>query len=400
MTRRITDNEKKELLQLTPEHITYSLLMDLFGKNLVDGKIKPAKFLPQDVFRLNKGEYINKDTIDTTVGSFIFNKFIIEPRFSKLVGYNNDVINGKNLEKLEAKLSELLRDDKITPADFGDYLMRIQWLGNKLNEPIASSFTMRGMKPVPKVIKERDKLIKENKKALDKGDIITMSEIESKLTKMAEDEIGDDPSMDLYYSGAKGSISNNYKQLSIMKGPIMNLASGKYEFVTKNFYEGISKDEISPTGSNVVNGAFPKTCEVKDTGYKAKQMNSALQSIVLREDVQDCGSKGYIEILLTETVAKKCNDRYIIDGNKTVLLTSENMSKYIGKRVKLRSILYCGCDYGVCLTCAGLSFKKIGINVVGLTGSALTGSLVNIKMKSFHDTSVKTNVIDLNDITF
>ena len=54
----------------------------------------------------------------------------------------------------------------------------------------------------------------------------------------------------------------------------------------------------------------------------------------------------------------------------------------------------------MCLTCAGLSFKKIGINVVGLTGSALTGSLVNIKMKSFHDTSVKTNVIDLNDITF
>ena len=124
MTRRITDNEKKELLQLTPDHITYTLLMDLFGKNLVDGKVKPAKFLPQDVFKLNKGEYINKDTIDTTVGSFIFNKFIIEPRFSKLIGYDNDVINGKNLEKLEAKLSELLRDDKITPEDFGDYLMR------------------------------------------------------------------------------------------------------------------------------------------------------------------------------------------------------------------------------------------------------------------------------------
>ena len=106
------------------------------------------------------------------------------------------------------------------------------------------------------------------------------------------------------------------------------------------------------------------------------------------------------KIVVLETVAKKCNDRYIIDGNKTVLLTSENMSKYIGKKVKLRSILYCGCDYGVCLTCAGLSFKKIGISVVGLTGSALTGSLVNIKMKSFHDTSVKTNVIDLNDITF
>ena len=62
--------------------------------------------------------------------------------------------------------------------------------------------------------------------------------------------------------------------------------------------------------------------------------------------------------------------------------------------------MYCGCDYGVCLACAGLSLKKIGIDVVGLTGNALTGSLVNIKMKSFHDTSVKTNEINLDDITF
>ena len=62
-----------------------------------------------------------------------------------------------------------------------------------------------------------------------------MSNIESELIKTAEKEIGDDPSMDLYYSGARGSISNNYKQLSIVKGPIMNLASGKYEFITKKF---------------------------------------------------------------------------------------------------------------------------------------------------------------------
>ena len=386
MTRRITDAEKKELLSINCDDINYTLLTNLFVKNLVNGKVQQSRFEPQDVFTLKKGEYLNNDTIETTVGSLIFNKFIIEPRFSKVMNYNNEVINSKGLSKLESKLSELLKDDKITTEDFADYLNRLQWLGNKLHEVIASSFTMRGMKPVPKVIKERDKLIKENKKALEKGDIITMSNIESELIKTAEKEIGDDPSMDLYYSGARGSISNNYKQLSIVKGPIMNLASGK--------------DEIPATGSNVVNGAFPKTCEVKYTGYKTKQMNSALQSIVLRKDVEDCGSKGYVEILLTKEVAAKCSDRYIIDGNKKVLLNNENMPKYIGKKVKLRSIMYCGCDYGVCLTCAGLSLKKIGIDVVGLTGNALTGSLVNIKMKSFHDTSVKTNEINLDDITF
>lgn len=400
MTRRISDEEKKYLLSINYADIDYNLLMGLFSDTYENGKIKKSKFEPQDVFLLKKGEYINTENMDTTVGMFIFNKFIIEPRFSKVVGYVNYTINSKGLKNLESQLSEFLRDDIITSEDFADYLMRIQWFGNKLHEPLASSFTMRGIKPIDKVIKERDRLIKENQKALEKGDIIVMSEIESKLVKMAEEEIGDDPSMDLYYSGARGSISNNYKQLSIVKGPIMNLASGKYEFVENNFYEGISKDKISSTGSNVVNGAYPKTCDVKESGYKSKQMNAALQSIVLRNDVKDCGSKGYIEVLLTPEVASKCNDRYIIDNGKLVLLSSETIKKYIGKVVKLRSIMYCGCDYGVCLTCAGLSFKKIGIEVVGLTGNALTGSLVNLKMKSFHDTSVKTNTIDLNDITF
>ena len=145
------------------------LLTNLFVKNLVNGKVQQSRFEPQDVFTLKKGEYLNNDTIETTVGSLIFNKFIIEPRFSKVMNYNNEVINNKGLSNLESKLSELLKDDKITTEDFADYLNRIQWLGNKLHEVIASSFTMRGMKPVPKVIKERDKLNKKkNKKSIRK----------------------------------------------------------------------------------------------------------------------------------------------------------------------------------------------------------------------------------------
>ena len=144
----------------------------------------------------------------------------------------------------------------------------------------------------------------------------------------------------------------------------------------------------------------PKASQTKESGYKTKQINAALQSIVLREDVQDCGSKGYLEVLLTKDLANRCDYRYIIDKGKLVLLTPENKNKYIGTIVKMRSIMYCGCDYGVCLTCAGLNFKKLGIHAVGLTGNGLTGSLLELKMKSFHDTSVKTTKIDLNDITF
>ena len=140
---KISLEDKQFLLSLKPEDITYELGMQLFADHVkkIDGKIveEKSRFEPHDTFLLRKGEYINKEDIVTTVGSFIFNKFIIEPRFAEHLGYNNEVINSDGLKDLEEKLSKLLLDDKITTDDFGDYLNRIQWLGMQFHEPLAAS---------------------------------------------------------------------------------------------------------------------------------------------------------------------------------------------------------------------------------------------------------------------
>lgn len=404
MSKRISDQDKQYLLSLKPEDITYNLGMQLFADHVskVDGKIvsNKSRFEPTDYFLLKKGEYMNDKDIVTTVGSFIFNKFVIEPRFAELIGYNNEVIDSDGLKDLESKLSKLLLDDKITTIDFGDYLNRIQWIGMQFHEPLAASFTMRGLKPNVKVAKRKAELIKQNREALDKGDVMVMSAIEKELVELAKKEVGDDPSMDLYYSGARGSISNNYKQLSIVKGPVFNKTTGKYQFIENNLFDGISKEEISASGTNTINAQYPKSCGTAVSGYKAKQVSSLGQAVVLRKDIQDCGSKGYVEIVIPKSMKSKFMYRYIIDGGKTVLLDDETIEKYIGKKVKLRSIMYCGCDSGVCMTCAGKLFEKLQIDSIGLTTSTLTGALLNLKMKAFHDSSVKVNEIDLDDMTF
>ena len=401
---RISAEDKQFLLSLKPEDITYELGMQLFADHVqkVDGKIIEVKsrFEPHDTFLLRKGEYINDKDVVTTVGSFIFNKFIIEPRFAEHLGYNNEVINADGLKSLEEKLSKLLLDDKITTDDFGDYLNRIQWLGMQFHEPLAASFTMRGLKPVPSIVKRREQLIKENKEAIEKGDVMVMSAIEKELVELAKKEVGDDPSMDLYYSGARGSIPNNYKQLSIIKGPVYNKTIGKYQFIQSSFFEGLKKDEIAAAATNVINGQYPKSCGTAVSGYKAKQVSSLGQAVILRKDVPDCGTKGYIELVIPPSMKSKFLFRYIIDNGKLVMLDDENIGKYVGKKVKLRSIMYCGCDSGVCMTCAGRLFEKLQIDSIGLTTSTLTGALLNLKMKAFHDTSVKVNEIDLDDLTF
>ena len=151
----------------------------------------------------------------------------------------------------------------------------------QFHEPLAASFTMRGLKPVPAVMKRKAELIKQNKDAIEKGDVIAMSAIEKELVKLAEKEVGDDPSMDLYYSGARGSISNNYKQLSIVKGPVFNKTIGKYQFIENNFFDGISKEEIAAAGTNVVNAQYPKSCGTAVSGYKAKYYEYGVMSVKL-----------------------------------------------------------------------------------------------------------------------
>jgi hypothetical protein len=270
----------------------------------------------------------------------------------------------------------------------------------QFHEPLAASFTMRGLKPLKSVIKRRDELIEEHKDELEKGNITVMSAIEKELVAMAEKEVGDDPSFDLYYSGARGSISNNYKQLSITKGPVFNKTIGKYQFIQKSFFEGIRKEDIAAAATNVINGQYPKSCGTAVSGYKAKQVSSLGQAVVLRKDIQDCGTKAYQEIVIPPSMKSKFLYRYIIDGDKLVLLTKENIDKYVGKKIKLRSIMYCGADSGVCMTCAGKQYEQIEIDSIGLTTSTLTGALLNLKMKSFHDNSVKMQPIDLDDMTF
>lgn len=401
---RISEEDKQYLLSLKPEDITYTLGMQLFADHVEnrDGKLVEVKsrFEPTDVFLLKAGEYMNKTDMGTTVGSFIFNKFIIEPRFAEHIGYVNNVIDADGLKDLESQLAQLLLEDKINTTDFADYFDRIQWLGMQFHEPLAASFTMRGLKPVPKVIKRREELIKENAEALEKGDIMVMSAIEKELVELAKAEVSDDPSMDLYYSGARGSIPNNYKQLSIVKGPVYNRTIGKYQFIQRSFFEGLRKEDIAAAGTNVINAQYPKSCGTAVSGYKAKQISSLGQAVVLRKDIPDCGTKGYIELVIPPSLKSKFLYRYIIENGKLVLLDENNIGKYAGKKVKLRSIMYCGCDSGACLTCVGRLFEKLQIDAIGLTTSTLTGALLNLKMKAMHDTSVKVNEIDLDDMTF
>ena len=130
-------------------------------------------------------------------------------------------------------------------------------------------------------------------------------------------------------------------------------------------------------------------------GYWEKLIVAALNSVTI-EPNSDCGSNKGIELVLTPDMVQSVMYSFIIKPNGQLEeLTSENVDKYIGKKIKIRSVLFCKhTDGTVCNKCAGNFFLRRGNKNIGLATSQLASKLKLTSMKAFHDSTIKTTEID------
>ena len=258
----ITAAQKQYLLDLKPDDLTFTKLVEIFGDTVTVGepisKERKSKFSTTDQLFLLSSEYFVKEKTLTTVGRFIFNKYLIERMgFQDITGYVNHPLTAGAYNKMESAISNALIEDKITIDQFREYLDYRDTLGMQLNSVITTSFTWKTVKSLPSVEKRKQELFKQYDKELSNGDIFISEKIEKELVAMAKKELAGDPGLDLYNSEARGNFGN-YKNMNIFKGATMNNKTGQYEIVRSSFMEGIRKDDIPSFGDAVVSGAFPK----------------------------------------------------------------------------------------------------------------------------------------------
>lgn len=401
---KISDSDKAFLLSLKPEDLTLSMFTSLFANTCANsGKLEKvgvtkSKFEVTDTFTLKAGEYINKSEVQTTVGKFIYNKYIIEGAgLSSVIGYINDEMTGKKIKALEGKLADALLDGKITPDNCIKYIDRRETLGQQLHIIICPSFNVEIVKPLPSIESEKKKLLNENKKAVEDGNIQVINGIEKQLVDKAKTILKDNPGMDLYNSGARGSFENNYKNINIMKGPVYNTATGKYDVVTNGFMNGNDREQLATLANSVVASQYPKSVGTQVSGYALKKLTAMTQSVTADKKGSDCGSKATIPIELTKSNASEFKYRYIVDKGKLVLLTPENLDSYVGQTIHLRSPMCCLGDK-ICNICLGELFYKMGIENVGVVTGAVAGTMSNMNMKKMHVTTVNVHDVDLNKL--
>ena len=392
---------KQRILSADINEFNKDFLESLFAPyyDKQEGVSKPAPFIATTKIKLTKDEYkyVGEET-DTTLGMLFMNRFILEyTGIIEFTGYWNTPIDKKGLGKMDVTINSLMVAGVIDTKRFGHYIDRRDQLGFQAAPFLATSISASLIRPMHDVKQRKMELMQEYADDINSNDptrqIMAMNKIEKELMGMVRQNLKGDYGYDMYASG-DGNLDNNYKTINVMRGPVFNDITKKFDVVGSSLMDGISKYDIPAFSNSNVAAAYPSAIGTAEAGYTSKIILALLQSEHIDPDPEsDCGTQVTIPFTVTDSNKKYVIFRYINDGGKKVLTTMQNIGNYVGKTIQLYSPQCC-LHKAICGKCAGRLYHNLGVTQVGLLTTAITHKLLNLKLKSKHDLSQKAGIID------
>ena len=235
------------------------------------------------------------------------------------------------------------------------------------------------------------------------------TETSEELTKALMDSLDSfNPLYMMSESGARGSISQ-IKQLSGMRGLMADTQGKTLEIPVKaNFREGLSVLEYFLSSHGGRKGLADTAIRTADSGYLTRRLVDVSQDVIVRE--VDCGTRKGIEVSdimdgteVIESLDERITGRYAAEsivhpGTGEVLveadrkITDQDAEKIVKvgiRKVKIRSVLTCHSEYGVCSKCYGANLATgEDVNVgeaVGIIAAQSIGEPgTQLTMRTFH----------------
>ena len=366
-----------------------------------------------------------KKRINTTVGRLIFNEAIPQD-----LGFV-DRTNPDNLFKLEI---DTLVDKKFLgkiiynsikvhgTTDTAILLDKIKALGFKYSTRGAITISVSDM-VIPEV---KQKYIKETEEQIEKtirqykrglmsdeeryNSVITAwTKASEKITKALIDNLDEfNPVYMMSQSGARGNI-NQIRQLAGMRGLMADTSGKTVEIPIKaNFREGLNVLEFFISTHGARKGLADTALRTADSGYLTRRLVDVSQDVIVRE--VDCGTRKGIEVCdikdgseVIESLAERLVGRYVaerlyhpetgellIDTGK--IITDADAAKVVAagiKKVKIRSVLTCHSEYGVCARCYGANLAtgdecNVGEAVGIIAAQSIGEPGTQLTMRTFH----------------
>ncbi len=209
-------------------------------------------------------------------------------------------------------------------------------------------------------------------------------------------------------SGARGNI-NQIKQLAGMRGLMADTSGKTIEVPIKaNFREGLNVMEFFISTHGARKGLADTALRTADSGYLTRRLVDVSQDVIVREI--DCGTRKGIEVgdvkdgnEIIEELAERLVGRYpagniihpetgevLVAADKMITDQDANTIVKSGmKKVKIRSVLTCHSEYGVCAKCYGANLAtaeecNVGEAVGIIAAQSIGEPGTQLTMRTFH----------------
>ncbi len=215
-------------------------------------------------------------------------------------------------------------------------------------------------------------------------------------------------------SGARGSDSQ-LRQLAGMRGLIANTAGKTIEIpIRANYREGLNIIEYFISSRGARKGLADTALRTADSGYLTRRLVDVSQEVIIRDE--DCHCSDGLEVYditdgndIIEPLSERLTGRYLLenlcDENGEIICDTNTMiddilaKKIAGivngrenpedRKIKIRSLLTCESEHGVCIKCYGSNLATAGPVTVGEAVGIIAAQSIGepgtqLTMRTFH----------------
>lgn len=338
--------------------------------------------------------------IETTVGRLIVSKVVFFILYdNKYYEYQDVVYTKKVLKEIMKLLSQFCVENKgVTEADINDTIDISTELSLRLSTMFNASITMSMMLPDDNFKKKKKEILSQAyKKYAETNDLHDIESAENEVLNFAKSYFANDDMMEIYQSGASADMDNDWKTMNVSMGPLPNLDGTSATLVPEALAEGIPLSYTAALTNTAQKGAVDRAKNTALAGALYKDIVNGMNSIY--GIYGDCGTKEGVEMITSDKWA--ILNKYAIVGGKSILITLDNVNKFLNKKFIMRSPLKCKAKNGhFCSCCIGeypFKAKKVKKLPIGIFTAELATGILNMFMKSTHDLHIRSFIIeDLN----
>lgn len=323
-----------------------------------DPKLPVFQFMDELIITSADAPNLNSTApIKTTYGNLLFNWIALIYPFAATIDYINVKVDLKAIEKIiEDKLTDNppANTERVAGKIYVDQYLKF----NKavlslagLTQLCVPSASPRTLTTDPKVYVRRAELLEQYKNELDDPAIIAL--IDSELIKIDKEWIANDPdgSMGFFIKGKSFNVIR--KKQFLMHGAEAAFTDGTtVKLIPTSLVEGWDIRMLPEMANSLREGSYSRGTLTALGGAAVKETYRVGQNT--RIVAEDCGSKLGLPTLMNQARVGKYVGNYVLEGDKSILLTTENLPNYLNKLINVRSPVYChtpGSNF--CKFCAG-----------------------------------------------